>query len=163
MNSFEKYLLITAIFNFSFASSLGAIISSTYSCFALVNSTCIPHETTLNSVAGQSHYLQILPKGSDAGACSSPCAFSLVVTAVIGNVNASVRYNAGTGLIDLIWENPNTYNLAGKTLLRAYIGGQEISNSPLPVLISPGAESLNSLVISGAGSVGGQVNTSLSL
>ena len=165
MKSSVQLLVFILIFGSSVSELLGetVMMNSTYSCFALSNLTCIPRQTILTAVAGQSQNLLILPKAVDAGTCISSCASSLPVSAAIGNVNASIRFDSSLGVFILQWQDPNTYKIAGNTFLRAYIGGNEISNSPLSVSITAGPESLSNLLIFGAGSLGGQVNTSISL
>ena len=146
------------------SSAFSDILSPSFSCFSYPNSTCIPRQTVLYSVAGQSEYLLILPKRTgDAGPCVDTCAISSLVSAAIGNINASVAYDTTTGFFLLEWKEPYTYRVSGKTSLRAFIGGDEISNSPLSVTVSPGPESLTNLLIYGAGSSGGPVNSSISL
>ena len=140
-------------------------ISSQFSCLSYpTNSTCIPRQTMLSSIAGQSQYMYILPKrNGDAGLCDSDCAVSIPVSAEMGGVNATAEFQASTGLILLTWKEPNTCKISGTTELRAFVAGEAISNSPLEISISPGPESLNNLLIYGAGSLGGQVNTNISL
>jgi hypothetical protein len=140
-------------------------ISSQFSCLSYpANATCIPRQMMLNSIAGQSQYMYILPRRTgDAGLCDSSCATSFPVSAEIGGINATVEFQASTGFILLTWKEPNTCKIAGTTELRAFVAGEEISNSPLTISVSPGSESLANLMIYGAGSVGGQVNTNISL
>ncbi len=140
-------------------------ISSSSSCISYSNRTCIPRLSLLSSKAGQSQYLMLLPKSGpeEGGDCDAACAGSLPISASIGGVNCSYRYDSSSGMIILEWKDPNTYKVSGITSLRAFVATEEVSNSPLSVSMSPGPESLDNLIVYGLGSKGGTVNSNLSL
>ena len=140
------------------------IISSSFSCIAYSNLTCIPRQTSLSSIAGQSQFLLILPKRTgDGGVCDATCASSLPISASIGGVSGTYRFDSSLGVIILEWKDPATYKGSGITSLSAFVGTDEISNSPLSLSMSPGPESLDNLVVYGSGSTGGAVNSNISL
>jgi hypothetical protein len=146
------------------SSNVCDIISSSFSCIAYSNLTCIPRQSLLSSIAGQSQYLMLLPKRSgDGGGCDATCASSLPLSASIGGVNGTYRFDSSLGVIILEWKDPNTYKVSGITSLRAFVGTDEVSNSPLSVSMSPGPEALDHLVLYGPGSSGGTVNSNISL
>ncbi len=154
----------TFLILFCISPSFCNIISSSFSCIAYANLSCIPRQSLLTSMAGQSQYLMLLPKRTvDGGSCDSICANSLPISASIGGINGTYRFDTSLGVIIMEWKDPNTYKISGITSLRAYIGTEEVSNSPLPVAMSPGPESLENLVVYGPGSSGGTVNSNISL
>jgi hypothetical protein len=158
-------VLISTLFVLFFTSpSLCDIISASFSCIVYQNLTCIPRQILLTSIAGQSQYLMLLPKrAGDGGNCDAMCASSLSISASIGEVNGTYRFDPTLGVIIMEWKDPNTYKVSGITSLRAFVGSDEVSNSPLSVSMSPGPESLENLVVYGPGSNGGIVNTNISL
>ncbi len=137
------------------------IISPEFSCISYSNKTCIPRQSLLSSKAGQSQYLTLNPKAAGGMDCDATCANALPVSASIGGVNGTYRYDSG--MIILEWKDPNTYKVSGITSLRAFVGTEEVSNSPLSILMSPGPESLDNLVVYGSGSTGGTVGSNISL
>jgi hypothetical protein len=151
------------IFLLSIHPSLCNVISPSFSCITYSNLTCIPRQSLLSFEAGQSQYIILLPRTGDGGVCNSVCASSLPLSASIGGVNGTYRFDSSLGVIILEWMDPNTYKVSGITSLRAFVGTDEVSNSPLIVSMSPGPESLDNLVVYGPGSSGGTVNTNISL
>ena len=146
------------------APSLCDINSPSFSCIAYSNLSCIPRQSLLTSKAGQSQYLMLLPKRTgDGGACDAICSSSLPLSASIGGVNGTYRFDSSLDVIIMEWKDPNTYKVSGITSLRAFVGTEEVSNSPLTISMSPGLESLDNLVVYGPGSNGGTVNSNISL